>query len=76
MARAIVGRLLSHAHSSGVRAVYLFTTSAQPYFQRLGFEVVAREAIDPAVTISDEFGDSCCATAVAMRLVLRHGGGA
>jgi len=50
--------------------VYLLTTTAQQYFQRLGFETVPREAVDPAVTASAEFGDSCCATAVAMRLAL------
>jgi amino-acid N-acetyltransferase len=74
VARTLVGQLLSHARSSGVREVYLLTTSAQPYFRRLGFQVVPREAIDPAVAMSAEFGESCCATAVAMRLELRDGG--
>ncbi len=70
LAKTLVGRLLNSARSDGVREVYLLTTTAQHYFQRLRFETVPREAVDPAVTNSAEFGDSCCATAVAMRLVL------
>ncbi len=70
LAKTLVGRLLNSARSDGVREVYLLTTTAQHYFQRLRFETVPREAVDPAVTNSAEFGDRCCATAVAMRLVL------
>lgn len=70
LARAMVSQLLDHARSQGMSAVYLLTTTAQQYFQRLGFETVPREVVDPDVTTSAEFGDSCCATAVAMRLAL------
>ena len=70
LGEAMVTQLLHRARSRGVRTVYLLTTTAQQYFQRLGFETVPREAVDPAVTASAEFGDSCCATAVAMRLAL------
>lgn len=70
LAEAMVNRLVDRARSKGVRAVYLLTATAQQYFHRLGFETVPREAVDKAVTASAEFGDSCCATAVAMRLAL------
>lgn len=70
LARAMINQLMKQARSQGVRAVYLLTTTAQQYFRRMGFETLPREAVDPAVTTSAEFGDSCCATAVAMRLAL------
>ena len=70
LARAMVNQLIKQARSQGVRAVYLLTATAQQYFRRMGFETLPREAVDPAVTTSAEFGDSCCATAVAMRLAL------
>ncbi len=74
LAKALVHRLVSRARSTGVREVYLLTATAQQYFQRLGFEPVPRAAVDPAVTSSAEFGDACCATAVAMRMTLTGGG--
>ena len=67
LGEAMVTQLLHRARSKGVRTVYLLTTTAQQYFQRLGFETVPRNAVDPATTASAEFGDACCATAVAMR---------
>ena len=73
LAVAMVNRLVDRARTEGVRTIYLLTMTAQQYFQRLGFEMVPREAVDEAVTASAEFGDSCCATAVAMRRSLGRG---
>ncbi len=74
IAKTLVTRLVDHARDAGVREVYLLTTAAKAYFERLGFDAVSRAIVDPAVTRSAEFGDSLCATAVAMRLTLRDGG--
>lgn len=74
LAKTLVTHLLDRARHAGVREVYLLTTTAKPYFERLGFDPVSRAAVDPAVTRSPEFGDRLCATAVAMRLILTDGG--
>jgi len=58
LARAMVNQLMKQARSQGVRAVYLLTTTAQQYFRRMGFETMPREAVDPAVTTSAEFGEA------------------
>ncbi len=74
LARELVRRLIARAAAGGVDEVYLLTTTAAGYFQRFGFEAIARDDVTPAVRASAEFGDGLCATAQAMRLRLSAGG--
>jgi amino-acid N-acetyltransferase len=62
----LVSRLLGHAGRRGVREVYLLTTTAEGYFPRFGFTPVARDAVAPALHVSEEFRGACPDSAVAM----------
>jgi len=73
--RALVMRLLQQAEQRGVAEVYLLTTTAAGYFQRFGFEPIAREGVSSEVRRSAEFEEACCDTAQAMRLILGAAGG-
>ena len=66
----LVSRLLEHARRRGVREVYLLTTTAERYFPRFGFTRIPREAVAPAVRVSEEFQGACPDSAVAMRKIL------
>ena len=70
LGRELVTRLLRRAGTRGVREVYLLTTTAERYFPRFGFAVVAREAVAPVVRASEEFKGACPDSAVAMRMAL------
>jgi len=59
-------RLLEGALSSGVRRVYLVTTTAQAWFERLGFKVVPREQALADVGGSAELKGACPDTATCM----------
>jgi amino-acid N-acetyltransferase len=67
---ALVRRLLDGARHGGIREVYLLTTTAEHYFPRFGFVVIARENVPAAVQASVEFREACPASAVVMRMVL------
>jgi amino-acid N-acetyltransferase len=67
---ALVQRLLDGALDEGMRAVYLLTTTAEHYFPRFGFNVIARENVPAAVQASVEFREACPASAVVMRKFL------
>jgi len=67
---ALVQRLLDGALDEGVRAVYLLTTTAEDYFPRFGFNVIARENVPAAVQASVEFREACPESAVVMRKLL------
>ena len=61
---------LAWARRSGLREVWLLTTTAAAYFPRFGFAVADRAAASPAMQESREFASACPASATAMRLVL------
>ena len=48
-------------------ALYLLTTTADPFFARRGFEVIARESVPAEIRGSKEFASVCPASAVVMR---------
>jgi amino-acid N-acetyltransferase len=64
--RELVKRLVCMAEARGLRALYLLTMTAEHYFPRFGFEVVARGAVPPAIADTLEFRSACPASAVAM----------
>ena len=51
--RGVGSALVAHAEgvaqASGVVALYLLTTTAEPFFRRLGYERVAREVAPPEI---------------------------
>ena len=60
-------RALAKARSSGATEVFLLTETAQAFFERRGFQRVARSAVAPAVTASSEFNGACPDSATVLR---------
>lgn len=61
---------LEWSRRQGLRDVYLLTTTAAPFFERLGFHRVDRTEVPAAVAGAPEFASICPSTAVVMRLDL------
>ncbi|PYO42735.1 MAG: GNAT family N-acetyltransferase [Gemmatimonadetes bacterium] len=57
---------LELASRHGVRTVYLLTETAGEFFPKLGFTMIERSAVDPAVQVSQEFTTACPASALVM----------
>ena len=53
-----------------LHALVLLTTTAEKYFERLGFTPIARREVPHQIQASAEFAGACPASAVVMRLVL------
>ena len=62
--------LLALARSSGIRRIILLTNTAEAYFTRKGFRVIARSNITGPVLQSTEFTNACPESAVCMELLL------
>lgn len=63
---AVCQTLLVRASEGAVSTVYLLTTTAADFFERLGFESVERTAVPEAIQQSREFSELCPSTAVCM----------
>jgi amino-acid N-acetyltransferase len=59
-------RVLQDAGSHGVRRVYLLTTTAAEWFERLGFRRIARDEMPAALAASEELRGACPDTAIGM----------
>jgi amino-acid N-acetyltransferase len=70
LGRQLTEAALRNAMDSGVRELYLLTTTAEGFFPRFGFEVVGRDAVPAAVLESVEFTSACPASARVMRKIL------
>jgi amino-acid N-acetyltransferase len=64
---------LEWARQSGLRELWLLTTTADVWFARFGFERVDRMSAPPLLQASREFREACPASAIAMRLHLTSG---
>lgn len=59
--------LLARARAADLGTVYLLTTTAEDFFERLGFDAVDREAVPASIRSTSEFADLCPSTAVCMK---------
>lgn len=65
--RRLVEAVIDRAQPLGHREVYLLTTTAPEFFERLGFTRIERNAVPPPVAATAEFTRLCPASAVCMR---------
>ncbi|MEM8800572.1 MAG: GNAT family N-acetyltransferase, partial [Pseudomonadota bacterium] len=66
LGRMLVAHILDHARNEGAKEIYLFTVGAEGFFERLGFRVIDRDMMPPAIQASDQFQVHCGDRAIAM----------
>ena len=64
--KRLVQEAEQYAARNGVRRLYLLTTTAQAFFESLGYVVARREGLPDAIRATSEFTTLCSASAVAM----------
>ena len=69
---ALVRTVVATAREAGLRELYLLTTTAPGFFERLGFARVERCDVPAVVADSWEFRVGCPQSAQAMRLTLQE----
>lgn len=67
---ALVSAVEAHARRSGVAGLYLLTTTAQGFFERLGYSKIARDTAPSALRATAEFSALCPASAICMHRTL------
>lgn len=63
---ALVQAIENEAADEGLRQLVLLTQTAQPFFERIGYSVIARDAAPDEVRQSAEFRSVCPASATCM----------
>lgn len=66
----VVRQMQMVAKSKGVSSLFLLTTSAEPFFRKLGFEMTPREIVPDAIRATKEFTGICPSSAIVMSIRL------
>ena len=66
MGRRLVGTIEEKARASGVTRLYLLTTTAETFFERLGYKRTDRKEAPESIRQTSEFDSVCPASAVCM----------
>ena len=66
LGRRLVAGVEELATEMDVRAIYLLTTTAESFFEYLGYKRVARDSVPEAIRSTREFASLCPVTAVVM----------
>jgi amino-acid N-acetyltransferase len=66
LGRRLVAATEYHARRRQVRSIYLLTTTAQLFFQALGFHCLRRDCAPRAIQDSTQFKSLCPSTAILM----------
>jgi amino-acid N-acetyltransferase len=72
IARRLYASLLGRARGLGVERLFLLTTSANGFFEMLGFQVVQRELVPEAIRSTEEFRVLCAQSATCMVRSVSH----
>jgi amino-acid N-acetyltransferase len=66
----LVRAAMQQARAEGISELILLTTTAAPFFERLGFRIISREDVPAPVRASVEFQGACPTSAAVLQLVL------
>lgn len=67
LARQLYDVAFQEARQQGITDLYLITTTADQYFQRLGFEPVERSTVRAAILQTAQFSSLCPSSAIVMK---------
>ena len=66
--RRIVNQILEEATAKGINEIFILTTTAKDFFERLGFEVIERIEVPDSIKATTEFTSLCPASATCMHI--------
>ena len=66
IANGLCSRLLQHAERQGIQQIYLLTDSADRFFEKIGFQKVARDDAPEWIRKHKQFTTLCPSSAVVM----------
>lgn len=64
--KALVAQAECYAQSQGVKEIYLLTSTAERFFEQLGYQTVARECAPEAIRQTQEFSTLCPSSSAFM----------
>lgn len=70
--KQICSLLMEYAKAQDIRELYLLTTTAKDFFEKIGFEIIERNSAPDAIKTTTEFLGLCPASAVCLKQYLNN----
>lgn len=70
--KLICSLLVKYAKMQNIKGLYLLTTTAKDFFEKIGFEVIERNSVPDAIKNTAEFLGLCPASAVCLKINLEN----
>lgn len=67
IATQLINRVVQYALDRSISTLYLLTTTADRYFQRMGFDLTSRNDVPKELRQSSEFADICPVSAKVLK---------
>ncbi len=74
LGRSLLAFAEAHAASLGVESLYLFTTTAEAFFSKLGYSLAVRSDVPESIKATLQYTELCPASAACMSKRLRPSG--
>lgn len=68
--RKICNSLIEYAKGQGINELYLLTTKARKFFEKIGFKMVKRKDVPIRIKNTNEFSNLCPESAICMEMEL------
>lgn len=66
----IINQILQESTAKGIKELFILTTTAKDFFERLGFGVIERKDVPDSIKATTEFTSFCPASAICMHINL------
>lgn len=72
LGRALTDTVERHARDAGIRTLYLLTTTAADFFERIGYRRSDRAVVPDVIRATSQFSSLCPSSAVLMSKAMTH----
>ncbi len=70
LGKLLINKVLAYASENKIKEVYLLTTTADKYFEKIGFELINREQVPLKIKESEQFIETCPSTALVLKKII------
>jgi len=66
----LINKVFTYTSENNIKEIYLLTTTADKYFEKIGFELINREQVPIKIKESQQFIETCPSTALVLKKII------
>jgi len=70
LGKLLINKVFTYTSENNIKEIYLLTTTADKYFEKIGFELINREQVPIKIKESQQFIETCPSTAFVLKKII------